>query len=105
MVKITILYPNTKGSWFDDDYYFNKHIPMAIERLGKALRGVTVEHGLGGVTPGSPPSHVAMCPLFFDSIEAFLDAFTPHADFLQGDIPNYTSIEPIIQYSEVRIHK
>ena len=105
MAKITILYPNSQGSWFDDDYNFNKHIPMAIERLGKALRGVTVEHGLGGVTPGSPPSHVAMCPLFFDSIEAFLDAFTPHADFLQGDIPNYTSIEPIIQYSEVRIHK
>jgi len=105
MVSISILYPKHEGSWFDDDYYFNRHMPMAIERLGKALRGVTVEHGLGGVTPGSPPSYSAICNLFFDSIEAFLDAFMPHANFLQGDIPNYTSIEPIIQYSEVRIHK
>ena len=105
MVKITILYPNSQGSWFDDDYYFNKHMPMAIERLGKELRGVTVEHGLGGVTPGSPPSYFAICQLSFDSIEAFLDAFMPHANFLQGDIPNYTSIQPIIQYNEVRIRK
>ncbi len=30
MVKITILYPHTKGCWVDDDdYYFNKHMPMA----------------------------------------------------------------------------
>jgi hypothetical protein len=34
-------------------------------------------------------------------VKAFTDAFLPHADELQGDIPNYTDIAPIIQVSEL----
>jgi hypothetical protein len=30
-------------------------------------------------------------------------AFGPHAEELQGDIANYTDIEPTIQISEVQI--
>ena len=30
-------------------------------------------------------------------------AFVPHAAVLQGDMPNYTDIEPVIQFSEVLI--
>jgi uncharacterized protein (TIGR02118 family) len=44
-----------------------------------------------------------MCHYTFDSAEAFLDAFLPHADLFQGDIPNYTDIEPIMQFSEIKI--
>jgi hypothetical protein len=32
-------------------------------------------------------------------------AFSPHAEELQGDIVNYTNIEPIIQINEVEITK
>jgi hypothetical protein len=28
-------------------------------------------------------------------------AFMPNAEMLQGDVPNYTDIEPVIQFSEV----
>jgi len=104
MIVVTILYPNRAGAWFDETYYFNTHMPSAIHRLGKALRGVTVEQGLAGGAPGSPPAHVAICHMLFDSIETFWDAFAPHAKFLQGDIANYSSVEPIIQFSSVRIH-
>ena len=34
MTKISILYPNNKGSRFDFRYYVDKHMPMAIELLG-----------------------------------------------------------------------
>jgi len=78
---------------------------MSIERLGPALRGVTVERGLSGVTPDSPPTYIAICHFFFDSTDAFMQAFLPHAEALQGDIPNYTNSEPVIQFSEVEIHK
>jgi uncharacterized protein (TIGR02118 family) len=78
-------------------------MPMSIQKLGTALRGVSVERGLSGTDPGSPPSYIAMCHLRFDSIEAFLEAFLPHAELLQGDIAKYTDIEPIIQFSEERI--
>lgn len=103
MIKVNILYPNKEGARFDLDYYVNTHMPMSIEKLGPALRGVSVEQGLGGTEPGSPPAYIAMCHLRFDSMDAFMAAFLPNAEALQGDIPNYTDIDPIIQFSEERI--
>jgi uncharacterized protein (TIGR02118 family) len=105
MIKISILYPNTGK--FDMDYYLNTHMPRSIELLskGKGYLGVSVERGLGGAAPGSAPSHVAMCHYLFDSADEFMAAFLPHAAALQGDMPNYTDIEPIIQISEVAISR
>jgi len=39
----------------------------------------------------------------FTSAEDFMAAFMLHAEVLQGDMPNYTDIEPVIQISEVLI--
>ncbi len=105
MIKVTILYPDKEGGKFDFDYYLKRHMPMSIERQGPTLRGVTIERGLRGVEEGSRPAFVAGCHLFYDSLDAFLAAFMPHAEVLQGDIRNYTDIEPVIQFSEVEIHK
>jgi hypothetical protein len=32
-----------------------------------------------------------------------IEAFTPHASVLQGDMPNYTDVAPTIQFNEVLI--
>jgi uncharacterized protein (TIGR02118 family) len=103
MVKISILYPST-GS-FDMDYYLDTHMPRSIELLskGKGYRGVSVERGLSGASPGSAPTYVAMCHYLFDTAEDFMAGFMPHAAELQGDMPNYTDIETVIQVSEVVI--
>ena len=103
MIKVSVLYPNGEGIRFDMDYYCNKHIPMVQEKLGAACRGVAVEQGLGGAEPGSPASFVAMGHLLFDSIEDFQIAFGPHAATFMADIPNYTSIQPVVQISSVCI--
>lgn len=105
MVKISILYPNQQGSKFDMDYYLNTHMPMSIERLSSSagFRSVSVERGLAGGAPDSAPPYIAMCQYVFDSLEDFLAAFNPHAAVLQGDIPNYTDLTPIIQISAVEI--
>jgi len=105
MIKVSILYPNKPGSRFDLDYYLNQHMPMVIEKLGGALKGVSIDHGLTSDLPDSPPLYVAMCHLLFDSVEAFQAAFMPHAAALQGDIPNYTDVEPGIQISEVKLSR
>lgn len=107
MIKISILYPNKLGSWFDMDYYLNIHMPMSIAKLGsaKGFKSVSVEKGLSGGAPDSEPAYIAMCHFYFETVEAFLSAFTPHAGVLQGDIPNYTDVEPIIQVNEVKIFK
>ena len=105
MIKICILYPNNKGSRFDLGYYIKTHMPMSIDLLSAhpGFRGVSVEHGLRGAIPGTEAANVAMCHFLFDSAENFMAAFMPHAAALQGDMPNYTDIEPVIQVNEVLI--
>ncbi len=105
MIKISILYPNSKGARFDTRYYIDTHMPLSIELLSAhpGFRGVSVEHGLGGAVPGTNAAYIAMCHFLFDSVDNFMAAFAPHATVLQGDMPNYTDIEPVIQVNEVLI--
>lgn len=107
MIKISILYPNQQDSRFDMRYYVDTHMPMSIELLSAhpGFRGVSVEHGLAGVIPGTKAPYIAMCHFLFDSQENFMAAFTPHAAELQNDMPNYTNIEPLIQINEVLISR
>ncbi|WP_163097632.1 EthD family reductase [Acidithiobacillus ferrianus] len=107
MIRISILYPNNKDSRFDISYYVETHMPMSIKLLNAhpGFKGVSVEHGLGGAVPGSEPTYIAMCHFLFNSVEDFLAAFLPNAAVLQGDMPNYTDIEPVIQFNEVLISR
>jgi uncharacterized protein (TIGR02118 family) len=103
VIKVSVFYPDREGSKFDMDYYCNSHIPMVREKLGAACKGIAVEQGIAGATPGSRPGFIAMGHLYFDSMEAFQTAFGPHADGIMADIPNYADIQPTIQFSEVKI--
>jgi uncharacterized protein (TIGR02118 family) len=103
MIKVTILYPNTPGARFDFDYYVKTHMPMSIRLLGPRIRGVSVERGIEAAEPGVPPAFVALCHFTCDSRQAFEAAFLPQAAVLQGDMPNYTDIVPIIQFSEIAL--
>ncbi len=107
MINISSIYPKKEGRWFDFDYYLNTHMPMSIDRLSKAkgFKGVSVERGVDISEPRIESSYVAMCHYYFDTLENFLAAFMPHAAELQGDIANYTNIQPIIQINEVEITK
>jgi uncharacterized protein (TIGR02118 family) len=107
MTTISILYPNNKGSRFDMRYYVNTHMPVSIELLSNhpGFKGVSVEHGLGGAEARTDATYIAMCHFLFDSMEDFMAAFAPHAARLQGDMPNYTDIRPVIQFNEVLISR
>lgn len=103
MIRVTVVYPNTKGSHFDIAYYCKTHIPLVQRLVGPALKGVAVEHGIAGGTPGSSPPYLAIGQLRFASVEAFQTSFGPHAQEIMADIPNYTNTQPIIQISEVKL--
>lgn len=103
MIKVSVFYPNGSGSQFDMAYYLTKHMPMVQQKLRDALRGSSVEQGLGGIQPGSPPTYLAMGHLLFDSVEAFQQAWGPHAAAIVGDVPNYTNTQPTIQVSDVKL--
>ena len=103
MIKVSVFYPNIAGGTFDMQYYLNTHMPMVQQKLGAALKGSSVEQGLGGGQPGSPAVYVAMGHPLFDSVEAFQRAWAPHAEAIVGDVPNYTNTQPTLQVSEVKL--
>jgi uncharacterized protein (TIGR02118 family) len=103
MVKVSVLYPAKAGSRFDEEYYFNEHMPMVGRLLGPALQSVSVEKGISSAMPDQPPAFLMVCHLVFESIAAFYAAFVPYAPAIQGDIPKYTDIEPIIQIGEIKL--
>lgn len=102
MITVNVLYPNEEGAKFDMNYYLSKHIPMVKKLLGPALKGCIVEQGLGGGAPGSKAPYSVLCHLRFESLEAFQNAFGPHAAEIQADVRNYSAVEPAIQMSEVK---
>jgi uncharacterized protein (TIGR02118 family) len=101
VIKISILYPNTTGSRFDADYYVNVHMPMAMKLLVSAVKAVSVEIGVSGATAEQAPPFRAVTGYTCESVRAFSEAFLPVAAELQGDMPNYTDIVPIIQVSKL----
>ncbi|HEY1984832.1 MAG TPA: EthD family reductase [Terracidiphilus sp.] len=102
MVKVSILYPNKPDSHFDVEYYLNTHMPMASKLLGPAIRAITVEIA-SGAAPDQAAPFAAICGFTCETFKDFTDAFEPVAAQLQGDIPNYTDIDPITQVSDIRI--
>ena len=101
MIKVSVFYPNNTDARFDMAYYRDRHMPMVQERLGAACKGIAVEHGLTGATPGSRPQFIAMGHIYFDSVEEFESSFAKHGREFVSDVPNYTNVEPVIQISGV----
>jgi uncharacterized protein (TIGR02118 family) len=101
MIKLSVMYPNGEGKTFDMNYYLNTHIPLVAKLLGDAVKGATVEEGLGGGAPGSIATYAAMGNIYFDSMESFQNSFGPSAPQIMADAPNYTNIEPVVQLSKV----
>jgi len=100
-IKIRILYPNNSAR-FDLRCYVDTHMPLSIELLSAhpGFRGISVERGAGDAIPETNATYIEMCHFLSDSAENFMPAFTPHAAVLQGDMPNYTDIEPVTQIDE-----
>jgi uncharacterized protein (TIGR02118 family) len=105
MIRVTFLYPNRPGSRFNADYYIDVHMPLAIRLLGPALKDVSAEIGISAAMPDQPAPYAAIAAFDFESVLAFTAAVMPHFAELQGDIPNYTDIEPVVQISEIRISR
>jgi uncharacterized protein (TIGR02118 family) len=103
MIKVTVLYPNSPGATFDMDYYLGRHMPLVREKSGPACKGMTVDQGLAGGTPGSAAAYVAMGHILYDSVEAFQAVFAQHGQALLAGIPNFTNVQPVIQVSDVKM--
>jgi uncharacterized protein (TIGR02118 family) len=101
VIRVSVLYPNSEGTHFDEDYYVNKHMPMVADKLASAMVRYEIDKGVAGATPGAPAPFVAAVHMFFDSLQSFQGAFGANAGPIMADIPNYTDAQPTIQISEV----
>ena len=102
MIKVTVLYPNQPGKKFDLDYYLNKHIPMAQQRLKPygLVRG-EIEKGISAADPKVPAPFLVLAHLYFNTVEGVHEGFKTHGRELLGDVKNYTDIQPQFQISEM----
>ena len=105
MFRVSVLYPSRDGARFDFDDYLQRHTPMVEGKLGAALKGISIDRGVAGLQPGTAAPFVIACHLLFDSQQAFLDAFLPHAAEITADIARYTDIQPVIWMNEVLVSR
>jgi uncharacterized protein (TIGR02118 family) len=103
MIRVSVLYPHKEGARFDWSYYLSTHMPMVSRKFGAAAKITSVEQGIGGAAPGAPAPYVAIASFVFADVPAFQAAFGPHAQEIMADIPKYTSIEPVVQISEIKV--
>ena len=93
MIRLTVLYSKTEGATFDHDYYRDKHVPLACKTWG--LDSAEIDRGVNG-------PHEAAVHFRFESMDALQAALAAEGTgAVQADIPNYTSISPVMQISEV----
>ena len=105
MIKVSVMYPYQAGARFDMGYYRDRHMPMLKERMGDACLYYTIDSGLGGGRPGSPPAYTAMCHIHCTSVDTFNAAFGPHVKAIMADVPNYTDLQPVMQISDVVVER
>lgn len=103
MIKVSVLYPSGDGKSFDMDYYCTKHVPLVVNLLGDALKGASIEKGVGGAIPHSEPPFLATGNMYFENISAYEASFGPNAEEILGDLPNFTNIEPEVLVSKVMV--
>jgi uncharacterized protein (TIGR02118 family) len=101
MIKVSVMYFNKPDGRFDHAYYRTKHLPLIKSRMGAALKYYTIDKGLADREGKPPGAYIAMCHLLCDSVDAYQSSFGPHAQEIDGDIPNFTDLTPIVQISEV----
>jgi uncharacterized protein (TIGR02118 family) len=101
MVRVSVLYPNDGGR-FDMDYYMTRHIPLCHRLLDSCgLVRAEVDRGIGTAAPDAPAPFVAIAHLVFTSLDACQKALAQHDAALAADVPNFTTIAPQFQISEM----
>ena len=105
MIKVSVMYPYAEGARFDHAYYRDRHMPMVKALLGSACAYYTIEKGLSGRAPNTPPAFVAMCSFVCASAEAYLTAMQAHRAEVLADLANYTDITPVMQISEIVVER
>ncbi len=101
MIRVTGLYRDMPNSKFDFNYFVNTHMPLARKRLADFGVGeFAVERGVEAAD-GKEAPYICITHTEFSSINDFKRGLEAHGEELLADVPNYTTIMPELQFSEV----
>jgi len=100
MYILTVTYPKSADASFDFDYFCSKHLP----EMGKAFKpfGLGYASVLRGeqALDGGEPAYFAITILSFATEQGARDAVASDAGrALAGDIANFTSVAPVMQFN------
>lgn len=100
MFCASVSYPIQQGGTFDFEYFANKHVPLFARYLGENCVRFEVHKNLA--SPGAPPPVCLGVAYFWvKSGEDFGAKLAQYSKEIYSDIPNFTTIEPVRQWSEV----
>lgn len=100
MFCASVAYPIQPEGTFDFAYFANKHAPLFARCLGANCVRFEVHRSIAA--PGAPaPSFIAVAYFWVESDAAFGAALAQHGDEIYADIPHFTDITPIREWSEV----
>lgn len=98
MVTMTVVYPYSADTPFDEAYYAGVHVPLIHDVWGDAVTGVSVHHAIAGLS--GDPAFATIAQIEFASMAAFQAAMAqPRAGELQADLPNFSAVTPTVQLS------
>lgn len=100
MIAMNIMYPNDGKSFFDKQYFVDTHIPMTRKLWAPYLKSSTYDFGISGLDPKSKPDFILVVRLVFESMEDVEKAIKISKPLFE-DVPKFTDIEPIDQFSEI----
>lgn len=95
MIRLSVFYPKTDGASFDHDYYRDKHVPLACRTWGVDPSKAQIDKGVDG-------PYEAAVHFTFGSLEELGTAMGGDGtQEVLADVANYTSIQPVLQTSEI----
>ncbi len=100
MLVIAVMYAAGGDARFDHAYYMATHMPL-VRRLWNPM-GLQSDQVLRGqpAPDGTPAAYLITTLLTFDSMDSFKAAAAQHGGEIFGDIPNFTAMQPTMQFNE-----
>ena len=102
MIRLTILYPNEEGSFFDWDYYINIHTPLAKRCYGNAVVRWEIDRGIHGEQSEDAAPYMVAAFITLTSTSALDEVRATHGIKLKADFKNYTNVYPVYLVTNIR---
>lgn len=102
MYCMTMTYPVSEGSVFDNEYYLGTHLPLCVAAFeSHGFLGKVVRHAPSAVLSGDYTQNHLSVDLVFESDEALKQALKEEGADITADARNFTNVTPLLSFSEI----